>query len=95
MLAQHPRPAQIQVAGATEAAAPVTGHGGNGFGSAGERTGQAVLDAAVDHALAGDALAAAERAGLEQQRAIAAAAQIVEQPQSGDAAAEDGDIEVQ
>jgi len=93
VLAQHPRPAQVQVAGAVQAAAPVLGHGGNGFGCAGERPGQTVLDATVDHALAGNGLAAAERVGFEQQNAVAAATQVVEQPQAGDAAAEDGDIE--
>jgi hypothetical protein len=56
MIAQHPDTAQIHRARAAQAAAPVVGHLGDGLGCARQGARQAVLDAAMDHALAGQRL---------------------------------------
>ena len=46
----------------------------------------------MNHALRADCLAVAERAAFDQHGAVAATAQKIQQPQSGNAAADDDDV---
>ncbi|MEJ2416080.1 MAG: hypothetical protein P8Y45_03940 [Exilibacterium sp.] len=45
-------------------------HIGNSFGGTGKSAAECVLDAAVNHALGGDSLIAAEHFGLEQRGVV-------------------------
>ncbi len=94
-LAEHPQATEIHRALALDGLAPAVGHAGDGLGFAGEGAAQGVFQAAVDNALAGQGLGAAQGAGFQQQALIAALLQVVDQPQAGDAAAEDQDVRFQ
>src|SRR5690606_21917338 len=84
---------QIQVTLAPQAGPPVVGHFGDGLRRAGEGAPQGILDAAVDHPLAGQGLVAAEGLALQQDGVVALPEQVVEGPKSGDTTADDGDVD--
>ena len=92
MRREHAAAAQIHVALAQQAAPPVFRHRRNRTAGRAEHPVQGVLQAAVDDALRGDGLAAAETRLFQQHGVKAALAQAVEQPQAGDAAAQNDDV---
>jgi len=87
--------AQVGLGAAIEALSPKISHLPDGFGGAGEQSTEGVLETGVEDPLGGDGLAGAEGAILDQQGAERAAVQLIEEPQTGDAAAEDQGIEFQ
>src|SRR5690606_17290617 len=93
VVAEDARPPQIQVPLAPQAGPPVVGHLGDGLRRTGEGAPQGVLDAAVDHPLAGQGLVAAEGFALQQDGVVALPEQVVEGPKSRDTTADDGDVD--
>ena len=83
---------KIQLAITRQRLAPAPWHVGNGLGSAGQRTMQGVLGAAMDDALRLQALPAAQAAALQQYGGEALLTQARIEPETGDTAADDQDI---
>ena len=89
---QYLQVAQVHRVIAGHGGTPAIRHGGNGFGLVGQVAAQGVLEAAMDNALAGQGLVAAEGGGLQQQALVAGGVESVDQPQAGDAAAKDHNV---
>ena len=92
MIAENGSPAEVNVPFARQAGTPVARHISNGFRGAGDTAAEGIFDTAVNHALAGGCLVAAQRGLFKQYRIIASLDQPVEQPETGDTTTNNGDI---
>src|SRR5579863_6170331 len=90
----QPRVPQIGDSLTRQGPPPDLGHFANFAGGRGEQALQGVFKAAVDDSLRADGLSLSQPAGFQQEDAIAATRQSVEEPQSRGPASEDQDVEV-
>ena len=91
-VAEYLQLAQVHRIVAGHGRAPAVRHGGDGFRLAGQVAAQGILEAAVNNALAGQGLVAAQGVGFQQQALVTGRVEPVDQPQAGDAAAEDQNV---
>jgi hypothetical protein len=94
VIAENAGVAQIDIAFAAQAGAPVFGHLGDGFRSAGECTRKGIFHAAVDHALGGEGLVTPQGVGFKQGKVKTGVFGAVSQPEPGNTAANNGQIEL-
>ena len=87
-VAEYLQLAQVHRIVAGHGRAPAVRHGGDGFRLAGQVAAQGILEAAVNNALAGQGLVAAQGVGFQQQALVTGRVEPVDQPQAGDAAAD-------
>ena len=91
-IAEHLQLAKVHRIVAGHGGAPAVRHGGNGFRFTGQVAAQGILEAAVDNALAGQGLVAAQGVGFQQQALVTGGVEPVDQPQAGNATAEDQNV---
>src|SRR5690606_32268486 len=94
VVAEDASVAQVDITLATQAGAPMTRHLGDSFRGTGQRPAEGVLHSTVDHALGGNSLIAAQGMGFEQRETVTDIRQSVGQPKARNAAADDGNIEL-